>query len=280
MERRRFLASVSAAAVPLSLAGCMGGQDDEPSETTTEPTDSPTTGEPTTTQPTESGPLSFGETAELSGDRALTVESAGASAFAVTRGEGDDQVHSVEDGRYVTVKFSPDGITDYRSFVSEHVTLTVNGEEEFSDPLFPLGGGPSRFDAAYAVPAGITPYTATVDVDTGDATASWEFDARAIEAITQTVDFSVTGLSAPDAVEPDANFTAELTVDNAGDAITFYGVLEGTAGAPARISEDLPAGETTTFDVAATAPEADGADEFEFAVDYGYDDVAETVAYE
>lgn len=286
MERRTFLASVSAS-VPLALAGCVGGQDDEPSQTTApdETTTQPTTSN--TTRAGESGPLSVGEDASLGGDRSLGVVDAGASAFVVTRGEADDQVHAVEDERYVTVKFAPTGIDDYRSFVAGNVTLTVNDNREFGDPVFPIGGGPSRFDAAYSIPTDLTPYTATVALDTGDETVEWEFDARDIEAITQTVDYSVGSLSAPDSVPEGESFTAELPVENAGDDVTFYAVLTGTANAPTRVSETLPAGETTTVEIDATAPErSDDGDQtgveagFEFAVDWGHGEATATVDYE
>ncbi|WP_336034585.1 hypothetical protein [Halobacterium yunchengense] len=286
MERRQFLASASAA-VPLALAGCLGGQDDDPS-TTTEPDD--TTGEPTTRptteQPTEDGPLSVGETASLSGDRALGVEGVDASAFVLTRGSGADAVHAVEGERYVRVTFAPDGVDDYESFVAEHCTLTVD-DETFDDPVFPIGGGQVQFEAAYSVPADLTPYTASVDVDTGDAAATWAFDARDVEAVTQSVDYEVGDLSAPDSVPAGESFTAELPVDNGGDEIEFHAAVRGTANAPLRVSETLPGGEETTVEVDATAPERSGDDDqtgvevgFEVAVDFGHGERSATVDYE
>lgn len=279
MERRTFLASVSAT-VPLALAGCMGGQD-EPSNTTTEQTDTETTTDTTATtteNAAQSGPLSLGEEASLSGDRALGVLDADASAFVVTRGVGDDRIHAVADERYVTVKFAPTGVSDYESFVAENVTLTLNGEEEFTDPVFPIGGGPNRFDAAYSIPADLTPYTATVSLETGDGDVDWEFDARDIEKISQTVDYEVGSLSAPESVAAGEDFTAELPVDNGGDEVAFYAVVEDTANAPTVVSEDLPASEETVVEIDATAPETD--DAFEFTVDWDHGEDSVSVAIE
>ncbi|WP_353635288.1 hypothetical protein ABSL23_07855 [Halobacterium sp. NMX12-1] len=265
MQRRQFIAGIAAGA-PLGLAGCLGAPSTSDDAAATDTT-------------TDAGTLSVGDAADLADGGSLSVADVGAAAFVATRGEGDDQVHSEADGRYVTVKFAPDGIDDYRSFVSEHVTLTLNGDHEFGDPLFPIGGGPSRFDAAFAVPSDVTPYGATVELDAEETTATWELDARDIEAITQSVDYEVTGLTAPDSVAPGASFTAELEVVNDGDAVTFRGVVEGTAGAPSRFARDVAAGatETLTFDV--TAPPADG-ETFDVAIDYGHADAAATVAYE
>jgi hypothetical protein len=285
MERRTFLASVSAS-IPLAVAGCMGESDDEPSNTTesNDTTTQPTT-QNTTEQPSQSGPLSVGESASLSGGRELAVVDAGASAFVVTRGDADGQVHARENERYVRVKFAPTGIDDYQSFVAKHATFTVNGGIDsedtvmLDDPIFPIGGGPSRFDAAYSLPVDVTPYTATVSLDTDDGPVNWEFSAENIETITQSVDYSVGSLSAPDSVAPGDSFTAELPVENAGDEITFYTVLTGTASAPKRISKALTAGETTTVEVDATAPDTDG-DNFEFALDWGHGTASATVDYE
>lgn len=272
MERRTFLASVSAA-VPLALAGCMGGQD-ESSNTTTEQTDTTDTTDTTETtetteNPEQSGPLSLGEEASLSGERAFAALDADASAFVVTRGRGDDRIHAVADERYVSVKFAPTGVSDYRTFVEENVTLTLNDEAEFGDPVFPIGGGPNRFDAAYSIPSDLTPYTATVSLETGDGTVEWEFDARDIEAISQNVDYEVGALSAPESVPAGEDFTAELPVDNGGGEITFYAVVEDTANAPTLVSEDLPASEETVVEIDATAPDTDE-DAFEFTVDWDH----------
>lgn len=289
MERRTFLASVSAS-IPLAVAGCMGGQD-EPSQTTEQPA---TTTDPNTTgEPADSGPLSVGDEASLSDDRALAVVDAGASAFVVTRGDPDEQVHALEDERYVRLKFAPTGIDDYQSFVADNVTLTVNGRMDsedtvtLEDPVFPIGGGPSRFDAAYSLPTDVTPYTATVELDADDQSAAWAFSAEDIEAITQAVDYTVGSLSAPEAVPEGESFTAELPVENEGDDVTFYAVLTGTANAPTRISKDLPGGEETTIEIDATAPErSDDGDEsgvevgFGFGFDWGHGTASATVEYE
>lgn len=282
MERRRFLASLSAT-VPLTLAGCMSGDDDE-DDTTTAPSDDTTTqntDDTTTTQTTtESGPMAVGDAVSLGDDRELAVVDAGASAFALTRGSGAEQIHATEGERFVTVKFAPTGIDDYQSFVSENVTLTINGEEEFGDPVFPLGGGSNRFDAAYSIPADLTPYTTTVTVDDGGDSATWEFGSRDIESITMNVDYEVGELSAPDTVPAGESFTVELPVDNGGEDITFYAVLEGTANAPTRISEDLPGGEETTVELEPMAPEANGDSEFEMTINWGADSVTQTVQFE
>ncbi|MFB6270396.1 MAG: hypothetical protein ABEH83_10655 [Halobacterium sp.] len=290
MERRRFLASVSTT-VPLALAGCMGGQDDDTSTTTTGTTQTTeSTMQNTTQQQAASGPLSVGEAASLSGGRELAVVDAGASAFVVTRGDAENQVHATEDERYVRVKYAPTGIEDYKSFVADNVTVTVNGRMDsedtttLGDPIFPIGGGPSRFDAAYSIPTDVTPYTATVELQADGGSVAWEFGAEYIEAITQSVDYTVGSLSAPDAVAGGDSFTAELPVENKGDEITFYAVLTGTANAPTRVSETLPSGEETTIQVDATAPEkpSDAGDDasFQFALHWGHGEASADVAYE
>lgn len=267
MQRRQFIAGI-ATGVPLGLAGCLGAPNTGGDTTATE-----------TAATTDAGTLAVGDAVDLADGGSLSVVDVGAAAFVATRGEGDDQVHSEADGRYVTVKFAPDGIDDYQSFVAENVTLALNGDHEFGDPLFPIGGGPARFDAAFAVPTDVTPYGATVELDTGETAATWELDARDIEAITQTVDYEVTGLSAPESVAPGASFTAELEVVNDGDALTFRGVVEGTAGAPSRFAREVAAGTTETLTFDATAPAADG-ETFDVTIDYGHDDATATVAYE
>lgn len=286
MERRTFLASVSAS-IPLAVAGCMGGGDDESDETTTAP-ESTTTAQTTEEdgdQEADSGPLAVGDTASLSGGRELAVLDADASAFVVTRGTGVDRIHAVDGERYVRVKFAPTGLDDYQSFVSENVTLVVNGgidSEEtvtLEEPIFPIGGGPSRFDAAFSIPTDVTPYTATVSLDTGDESVAWEFSAEYIEAITQAVDYTVGSLSAPDSVAAGDDFTVELPVENEGDDVEFYAVLTGTANAPTLVSETLTGGEETTVEIEATAPETDG-DSFEFTVDWDHGATSASVDYE
>jgi hypothetical protein len=279
MDRRRFLASLSAT-VPFALAGCIGDQEDDTSTTApTDDTTTQTTGD-TTTTPTDPGPMAVGDAVSLGDGRELAVVGSGASAFAITRGTGTEQIHATEGERFVTVKFAPTGIDDYRAFVAENVTLTINDEEEFGDPVFPLGGGSNRFDAAYSIPTDLTPYTTTVTVESDGETASWEFDSRDIQSITQNVDYAVGELSVPDAVPAGESFAAELPVDNGGDELTFYAVIEGAANAPRRISEDLPASEETAVKLEPTAPDADGDSEFEFTVDWGANSVSETVNFE
>lgn len=287
MDRRRFLASVSAS-VPLALAGCLGGQDDTPS-TTTAPTQ--TTADATTETTTDAttttdgdGPLGFGEHASLSDDRSISVESADATAFVVTADGTERLVHAGNTTRYTLVTFQIDEIAEYESFVRENVTLAVvdqnDDEQTFEPELFPLGGGSNQFTAAFPVPNDVTPYLASVNLDTGDTTAAWEFDAAAISDITQNVDFEVTDVSAPDAVESEASFGVDLTVDNAGDPMTFVAKLLGTASAPTRTSFDLDGSAETTVTVDASAPAADGASEFDVTADWGADTATRTVAYE
>ncbi|MFB6071873.1 MAG: hypothetical protein ABEJ88_02800 [Halobacterium sp.] len=277
MDRRSFLASASAT-VPLALAGCLGGQDDSSTTTTTEPTD---TTEQTTTQQTTttSGPLSFGEEVSLSGDRAIAVADASSTAFVVSRDGSERVVHAGNTTRYVVVTFQVDAISDYESFVPQNVTLTIN-DATFTDPVFPLGGGFNQFAAAYPVPNDVTPYTASVDLDTGDTTATWEFTARDIQAISQTVDFEVTKVTAPDSVASGAGFSVDLTVDNAGDAMTFVTKVEGTSGAPFRTSFDVPAATKKTVTVDATAPDAGDASEFDVTLDWGANTATRTISYE
>lgn len=270
MERRRFLAGLSAT-VPLALAGCMGGQGDEDTTSTTAPTDDTTTQTPdgTTTTTTDSGPLSVGEKTSLGDDRAIGVVGTDATAFVLTREGTDYQVHAGNTTRHVLVTFDVDSVDDYESLVAENATLTLNGEETFSDPIFPLGGGANQFTAAYAVPNDVTAYTGSVDLDTGDTAASWTFSSRDIESITQSVDFEVTNVSAPDTVAAEAEFGVDIEIDNSGDAFEFVTTVDGTASAPMRATFDVPASETTTKTLELTAPAADGNSEFRVTLDWG-----------
>ena len=281
MNRRRFLTTVSAA-LPLSVAGCLGnGNEDEPSTTSPPASDSPDNpDDPTTAGPTTSGPMSVGDKLSLGDDRALGVVGADATAFVVTRSGTDYQVHADNTTRHVLVTVDADAIDDHESFVAENVAFTINGEETFTDPVFPLGGGSNRFAAAYAVPNDLTAYTGSVNLDTGDTSATWEFDARDIESITMDVDFGVLSVSAPDAVAAEADFGVDLEVENAGDALGFVTLVEGTAGAPTRASFDIPAGETKTVTVEATAPAADGNSEFDVTLDWGADTTSKTIQFE
>lgn len=269
MRRRRFLAG-TAATLPIALAGCLsdqGGGDDGTDST-------PTTDDSASAN---DGPLAVGDEANLSGDRALTVDGLDASAFVVSRDGAERTVHSGTTTRYVHVALRPDGIDDYEAFAAEHVTLRVN-DESYTDPVFPLGGGSVRFVAAYPVPADVTPYTASVEVDTGDANASWELDAREIEAVTRNVDYAVADVSAPESVEAGASFTVELAVSNNGDAMEF--VVQHAGAGSGRESFDVPAGEETTLELDLTAPSADGDGEFDVALDWGARSVTRTIGFE
>jgi len=268
MDRRDFLAG-TAASLPLALAGCLGSDGGGDGDSTQTPESS-----------SGDGPLSVGEEAGLSGDRALTVDGFDASAFVVSKDGSDRTVHSAQTTRYVHVALEPDGIDDRESFAADNVTLHVN-DESFTDPVFPLGGGPSQYVAAYPVPTDVTPYTARVEVDTGDATATWELDARAIESITQSVDYAVSDVALPESVEPGATFTADLTVSNTGDAMEFVVQYEA-AGSTGRETYDVPAGEETTLELELTAPSnpGDGDDGVAITLDWGASRLAEVVPYE
>jgi hypothetical protein len=274
MRRRRFLAG-TAATLPVALAGCLGDQGsggDDGTDST------PTTGDSASA---DDGPLAVGDEANLPGDRALTVDGLDASAFVVSRDGAERTVHSGTTTRYVHVALRPDGIDDYEAFAAEHVTLRVN-DEAYTDPVFPLGGGSVRFVAAYPVPADVTPYTASVEVDTGDANATWELDAREIETITTDVDYAVTDVVFPESVEPGETFSVELTVSNNGDAMAFV-VQHEAAGSTGRESVDVPAGEETTLVLDFTAPSDPGEDDDDgvsVELDWGSKGVAEVVPYD
>lgn len=261
MDRRDFLAG-TAAAIPVALAGCLGdnsGNDDDDSTQTQTQTPEQT--------PDDDGPLSVGDSAGLGDDRGLTVAGIDASAFVVSKDGADRTVHSGNTTRYVHVALKPDGIDDREAFAADNVTLVVN-DESFTDPVFPLGGGPSQYIAAFAVPNDVTPYTASVEVETGDATATWDLDARAIESATKAVDYAVSNVSLPDSVAPGAEFTADLTVSNAGDAMEF--VVQYEAASSGRESFDIPAGEESTVTLALTAPsDSTGNDGAAVTLDWG-----------
>ena len=223
--------------------------------------------------------MSVGEKVSLGDDRAIGVVGTGATAFVVTRNGTDTQVHAGNTTRHVLVTFNADGVDDYESFVAENVTFTINGEETFSDPVFPIGGGSNQFAAAYAVPNDLTPYTASVALDTGDVSGTWEFDARNIESITHHVDFKVASVSAPDAVAAEADFGIDVEVENAGEVLEFVTQVQGTAGAPKRASFEIPAAKTKTVTVEATAPAADGNSEFDVTLNWGADSATKTIAF-
>jgi hypothetical protein len=277
MERRNFLAG-TAAALPLALAGCLGGNGDgDENDDSTQTTDD--TADGSDASGGDEGPLAVGDRASLGGDRALTVDALDVSASVVSRDGADRVVHSGNETRYVHVALEPDGIDDRQAFAADNVTLVVN-DESFGDPVFPLGGGPSRYVAAFPVPTDVTPYTASVEVDTGDAAATWELDAREIETVTQTVDYAVSDVSLPDAVEAGASFTAELTVSNNGDAMTLVVQYRG-GGNTGRETLDVPAGEESTLELDLTAPDDPGGDDgFGVTLDWGGRGVTEGVIYE
>ena len=279
MERRRFLAGLSAT-VPLALAGCLGGQDDDTSTTASNDETTTQTPDDTTTSTTDSGPLSVGEKLSLGDDRAIGVVGMDATAFVLTREGTDYQVHSGNTTRYVLVTFDIDAVSDYESLVAENVTLTLNDEQSFGDPVFPLGGGANQFVAAYPVPNDVTPYTGSVDLDTGDQPATWEFDARDIESITQNVDWEVTSETVPDSVAPEAEFGVDLEIESNGDAFEFVTTVAGTASAPTRATFDVPASDTVTKTVELTAPAADGESEFHVELDWGGTGIIEVIPFE
>jgi len=288
MERRDFLAGTTAA-LPLALAGCLGGSgsggdsdgtdgdDDDDDDDTTRATDDAPNGSGGSGG--DDGPLAVGDRAGLGGDRALTVAGLDASAFVVSRDGAERVVHSGNETRYVHVALRPDGVDDREAFAADNVTLVVNGES-FGDPVFPLGGGPSQYVAAFPVPTDVTPYTASVEVDAGDATATWELDAREIETITQTVDYAVSDVSLPDAVAPGDSFTADLTVSNNGDAMAFVVQYRG-GGNTGRETLDVPAGTEKTLELDLAAPDDPGSDDgFGVTLDWGGRGVTELVTYE
>lgn len=270
MQRRRFLAGLSTT-LPLALAGC-----------TNDGTGNSNTTDATTTQETTQTTQSTTDTgAQLGDDRTLDVVGADATAFVVTSEDSEPRVQSQRNARQVLVTFAADGVDDPEQFVAENVVLTVNGDHEYADPVFPEGGDASEFDAAYAVPSDVTPYGATVELDTGDTTHSWEFDARDIESITQAVEYEVTNVSVPDTVAPEAAFGAELEVDNAGDAIEFTTSVAATADAPRVATFDVPAGETVTRTLDLTAPaNENGEDDFPVELHWGANGFVTVVPYE
>lgn len=286
MNRRRFLATVSAS-IPLAFAGCLGDSDDEPSTThaptdddIAETTDEPTS-EPTTSEPTTSGPMSVGDKVSLGDDRAIGVVDTDATAFVVTRDGTDYQVHSGNTTRYVLITFDVDSVDDYESFVAENVTLTINGEETFTDPVFPLGGGSNRFSAAYPVPNDLTAYTSSVQLDADGASATWALGARYVEAITRDVDFQVSSVTTPDSVGSEADFGIDVEVENAAsDPLEFYTIVEGTSSGQMRANFEVPGGETVTNTIDATAPAADGNSEFDVTLDWDADSVTKTIQFE
>ncbi|MFT4890665.1 MAG: hypothetical protein ACI9YT_001583 [Halobacteriales archaeon] len=284
MERRKFI-TVLSSMVPLSMAGCMGGQNDGGSGTTAAPTtDEPagTTAEPTTTTtttPEDDGPLSVGDRVELSDDRGISVARIESSVVVLTQADGGADVKGEKGGYYVLVSFDGNGISEYESFVRENVSVVIEGEE-YGDPVFTYASGFNTFTAAYQVPADIVPYTGSVRLDTGDLSAIWEFDGGVIDAITRKVDYSVSSLSVPDSVAPESPFSIEFTVENGGDPMTFLAQVFGTLEAPLRIREDVPESDAKTVTVAAKAPAAGDADEFDVTLDWGADSTTETIPFE
>jgi hypothetical protein len=276
MDRRQVLASASAA-LGAALAGCMGGGDDDTSTTTTtEQTKTTTT--TTTTTTTEQGPMAVGEELSLGDDQAMAVSGLDASAFVVSRDGSERVIHSGNATRYVHVTFEVDNVDDYESFVRENAALRLN-EETYTEPVFPLGGGFNQFTAAYPVPNDVTAFTGGVELDASDATGTWEFDARNIEAVTMTVDWEVTNVAAPDSVAPEADFTVDLTVVNDGDDIEFVTKYAVAGGSPSRDRWAAAGGEESTITLELTAPAADGASEFDVSMDWGARSVTRTIAF-
>lgn len=268
------------------MAGCMGDGNDGGSVTTAAPTtDEPagTTAEPTTTATTttaeDDGPLSVGDRVGLSDDRAISVARIDSSVFVLTQADGGAEVKGENGTYYVLVSFNGHGITEYESFVRENVSVVIE-EEEYGDPVFTYASGFNTFTAAYQVPADIVPYRGSVRLDAGDVSAVWEFDAGVIDAITRSVDYSVSSLSVPDSVAPESPFSIEFTVENGGDPMTLLAQVFGTLEAPLRIREDVPEKDGKTVTVAAKAPAAGDADEFDVTLDWGADSTTETITFE
>lgn len=225
--------------------------------------------------------MSVGDKVSLGDDRAIGVVDTDATAFVVTRDGTDYQVHSGNTTRYVLITFDVDSVDDYESFVAENVTLTINGEETFTDPVFPLGGGSNQFSAAYPVPNDLTAYTSSVQLDADGASATWELGARYVEAITRDVDFQVSSVTTPDSVASEADFGIDVEVENAAsDPLEFYTIVEGTASGQMRANFEVPGGETATNTIDATAPAADGDSEFDVTLDWDADSVTKTIQFE
>lgn len=267
------------------MAGCMGDGNDGGSGTTAAPTtDEPagTTAEPTTTTtttPEDDGPLSVGDRVGLSDDKAISVARIDSSVFVLTQADGGADVKGENGAYYVLVSFNSHGITEYESFVRENVSVVIE-EDEYGDPVFTYASGFNTFTATYQVPADIVPYTGSVRLDTGDVSAVWEFDAGVIDAITRSVDYSVSSLSVPDAVAPESPFSIEFTVENGDDPMTFLAQVFGTLEAPLRIREDVPEQDAKTVTVAAKAPAAGDESEFDVTLDWGADSISKTIPFE
>jgi len=290
MDRRKFIALLSSS-IPLSMAGCMSGDDGGDSGSTEPPaTDVPATDEPTetapeptttttTTTPEDDGPLSVGESVELPDGGTISVARMDSSAFVLTQGDGGADVQAENGAYYVRVTFNAQGISDYESFVSENVGLTIN-DAKYGDPVITYASGFSTFTAAYLVPNDVTPYTGRVSLETGDVSAAWEFDAGVIEVITQNVTYTVPSVSVPESVAAGNSFDVEFTVENGGSPMTFLAQVFGTKKAPLRLRKDVPGQDAKTFTVSAQAPSADGADEFDVTLDWGADATTKTIAFE
>lgn len=280
MERRRFIALLSSS-IPLSVAGCMGGDGSDGAGTTDAPTTTPApTTEPTaTTTPEDDGPLAIGDVFDLPDDKTISVDGIDSSVFVFTQDEDGADVDAESGAYYVRITFGGHGITDYEAFVTEHVTPVIEGET-YGDPLFTYTSGFNTFTAAYRVPDDIVPYRGRVKLEIDGVSAAWEFDAGVIEAITRTVDYSVSSVSVPDAVAPGDSFEIEATVENGGDPMTFLAQVFGTMEAPIRVRQDVPTDGVETFAIDAEAPAAGDEDEFDVTLDWGADSIGKTVAFE
>lgn len=286
MERRKFLTILSTT-VPLSVAGCLGGGNDggsgspETTATPTTDTTSETTPKTTTadTATADDGPLRVGDQVELSGGKAISVDQMDSSISVLTKADRGATVQAEDGAYYVRVTFNGHGITEYESFVTENVSLVVE-EQEYGDPVFTYTSGFNTFTAAYRVPADLIPYTGRVNLETDDVSVAWEFNAGNIESITQAVDYSVAGVSVPDATARGSPFELEITVENGGDPMTFLAQVFGTMKGPIRVREAVPGDDAKTFTVKGKAPATTEEDEFEVTLDWGADSVSKTIQFE
>lgn len=270
MNRRRFLTAVSAT-LPLSVAGCLGDDtEDQP----------PTTGSPPTSEPTTSEPMSVGDTADLSGDAALTLLDGTAHASIVVARDDGPEIRANDGKKWILLDFDADYVDDRQALVSDSVTLTLN-ETDFTDPVFVARGGPNNFTAAYEVPADLSPWAGNVTIDTGDASDTWQLDARTLEDMAHTVSYSVTSVSVPDSVARGDDYDIDVTVENAGSGLLrFLTRLHPAGVASSTVNFEVPKGETKTHTTTVTASVAEGAEEFDVSLDWGVDSTTKTIAVE
>ncbi|WP_232687569.1 hypothetical protein [Halobacterium zhouii] len=269
MNRRRFLTAVSAT-LPLSVAGCLGNGNDDDQQTST--------GSPTTDEPTTSEPMKVGETADLSGETALTLLDGTAHASIIVGTEDGPEVAANEGKKWALLNFDADAVDDRQTLVSDSVTLTLN-ETDYTDPTFVARGGQNDFTAAYEVPADLSPWAGHVTVDTGDASATWQLDARTLEDMAHAVSYSVTSVSVPDSVARGDSYDVDVTVENAGSAaMRFLARLNPAGVSPTTVEFEVPQGETKTNTTTVTASVAEGTEEFDVSLDWGVDSTTKTIA--